>query len=117
MIDVHGYNWGRGLEAYNNTFYASVGYGAAQAFWIRGGGGNIFNNTIINCLYGVMLYNETVPPYAVSDIYVWDDVGINTTTMFTADSRIIENVDYFLYARPNYTPYTYPHPLTLEATP
>jgi hypothetical protein len=64
-IDVHGFNAGRGCEAYENTVIATAGYPAAQAVWLRGGTSTIFDNTFVNCSYGVQIYWEPAssPPY------------------------------------------------------
>ncbi len=121
-IDVHGSAGGgspggRGLEAYNNTIIGSVGYDAAQAFWIRGGGGVIFNNTMQNILYGVGLYKDVDNPlYYVKDLYIWGN-NINGGALINNYAGYTEGVDYFLSVKSGYTPYPYPHPLTLEATP
>jgi len=121
-IDVHGSAGGdspggRGLEAYNNTIVGSAGYDAAQAFWIRGGGGVIFNNTMQNILYGVTLAADAPgTPYQVKDLYIWGNT-MDRGTLINNYAGYTENVDYFLYAKSGYTPYPYPHPLTLEATP
>jgi len=123
IIDVHGsaadgYGGGRGLEAYNNRIYGAEDYSASQAFWLRGGGGVVFNNEIIGCLYGVMLFGETsAPAYAqIRDLWIWN----NTGAPFNAGSfGYVEDEDYFLRAPTptqdgfNYTSYPYPHPLTL----
>jgi len=120
QIDVHGFNCGRGCEAYDNTVIATSGYPAAQAVWLRGGTGTIFNNTFVNHAYGVMLFRETVavPPYThqnpVTDTYIWNNIMQGGGIAFSDQDAYTENADYFLYARPNYTPYPYPHPLTLR---
>ena len=118
IIDVHGFNHGRGLEAYDNTVNGAAGYGGSVAFGIRGGGGCIFNNNIIGCSVGIWLLKESGgdPPYSVNDIYIWGNTQTSGTP-FQSDSFYTQNVDYFLYARPGYTPYPYPHPLTLQTTP
>lgn len=113
MIDTHGDPGALGLEAYNNELYAASGYASSVAMWIRGGSGVIFNNTIIDCLYGVQLFKETYP---VSDMYIWNNNYINVANSFT-NGGYTENVDYFLYARTGYQSYPYPHPLILEAAP
>jgi len=84
---------------------------------IRGGGGVIFNNTIKYCLNGIRLYSdfayEQTKPH---DIWIWNNTFINVDNPFDAwqtPINITENVDYFLNAKSGYTPYPYPHPLTL----
>jgi len=84
---------------------------------IRGGGGVIFNNTIKYCRNGIRLYSdfayEQTKPKA---IWIWNNNFINVSNPFEAwqdPISITENVDYFLYAKSSYMPYTYPHPLTL----
>jgi len=95
--------WGR---------YLGLGIG------IRGGGGVIFNNTIKYCRNGIRLYSdfayEQTKPH---DIWIWSNTFVNVDNPFDAwqnPIRITENVDYFLYAKAGYTPYPYPHPLTLR---
>lgn len=115
VIDVHG--GGRGLEAYDNLIIGAADYPGSQAFWIRGGGGTIFNNTIQGCGYGVMLSADPgiQEKYKVKDMYIWNNTQDGGTPLTTGD--YIENVDYFLYEKPGYVPYPYPHPLALETTP
>lgn len=127
-IDIHGADsstpGGRGLEAYNNTIVGSSGYSSAQAFWIRGGGGVICHNTMQNIWQGVGLYADNPnPAYQVNNLYIWDNMMINSTSnsiLINNAAGYDENVNYFLRA-PNqlqdefiYTPYPYPHPLTLN---
>jgi hypothetical protein len=131
-IDVHGVNGGRGCEAYNNTIIATPGYNGAQAVWLRGGWDTVFNNTFVNCSSGVSLYfesagdghtgyNTTNDEFydAVWDTYIWGNTMIGGGTVFSDNSGGVytQNVDYFLYARQSYTPYTYPNPLTLQPIP
>jgi hypothetical protein len=113
-IDVHGFNNGRGCEAYNNTVTATSGYPAAQASWLRGGMSTVFNNTFVNCASGVTLMYEG-GPHPVYNTYIWSNTmqGGGTAFVNSAPTYYTENVNYFLYARPSYTPFTYPHPLTL----
>jgi len=120
IIDVHGTDYGgRGLEAYDNLIIGAEGYEASEAFWIRGGSGVIFNNTMKNIRYGIGLYKEAAnPQYWVKDLYIWGNSMDGGTLINNADDYR-ENVDYFLRT-PNqqqdsfvYTPYPYPHPLTL----
>jgi len=121
-IDVHGFNWGRGGEIYNNTvtYHASS---PAAAMWIRGGTTTIFNNTLINFPIGVNLINETQSnPYSnINHTYVWNNVptgGGSEMQLSHAEGNTdpIENISWFHYARPAYTPYTYPHPYTVGTT-
>lgn len=123
-MDVHGtagagYPGGRGLEAYHNLIIGSVGYTAAIAFGIRGGGGVIFNNEMQNIGKGILLENESAygsPDYAqVHELYIWNNTMDRGTPL--DPKGYIENIDYFLYERGGYIPYPYPHPLTLEAPP
>lgn len=109
-IDVHGVNFGRGCEAYNNTV---IGNGAGQAVWLRGGVNTVFNNTFVNCSYGVMLFNESATKYQVQNTYIWGNT-METGTLFSNSGNYTENVDYFLIERPDYTPYPFPHYLTLD---
>jgi len=119
IIDVHGVSGsgemgGRGLEAYNNIIIGAKGYEASQAFWIRGGGGVIFNNTMQNILYGIGLYKENPnSEYWVKDLYIWNN-SMDRGELINNSGNYTENVDYFLYEKPDYTPYPYPHPLTLQ---
>jgi hypothetical protein len=116
-IDVHGFNDGRGCEAYNNTITATPGYNAGQAAWLRGGTNTVFNNTFVNEAYGVIIEYEGGTPRddPVNNTYIWSNTMVGGGAAFSngAPATYTENVNYFLYARPGYTPFTYPHPLTL----
>lgn len=84
---------------------------------IRGGGGVIFNNTIKYCRNGIRLYSDfAYEQTKPRDIWIWGNTFVNVENPFDAwqdPISITENVDYFLYAKSGYTPYPYPHPLTL----
>jgi len=118
-IDVHGlagYDGpgGRGLEAYDNEIVGVSG--VSPAFWIRGGGGVIYNNIIRDCNEGVGLNKEgDITENWVHDLWIWGN-NMNTGTLLVDHDDYTENVDYFLSGK-SYTPYPYPHPLTLEAYP
>lgn len=119
-FDVHAAPGGRGIEAYNNTIigpeYVGGGY-AAQGFKIRGGGGVIYNNTITNCSRGIWLIKEGEDEQKwVHDLWIWSNTK-NMGTMVVNDGGYVENQDYFLTQKSEYTPYPYPHPLALEVYP
>jgi hypothetical protein len=122
QLDVHGGIGGggiggRGLEAYNNTIVGAEGYDASQAFWLRGGGGVVYNNTMQNIWYGVGLYSEDGQQQKckLHDLWVWGN-SMDRGTLINNAGGFTQNVDYFLYAKSGYTPYPYPHPLTLDST-
>lgn len=130
-IDAHG--GARGYEVYNNiinnspTDYRSVGnqsgyYGKYMGIGVnpRGGSGVIYNNKFINFVEGatiVLSNDQSNPTYRLNGFWIWNNTFINVATQLDTspgDFNITEGVEYFLYAKPNYTSYTYPHPLTLE---
>ena len=123
QIDVHGFNGGRGGEMYSNTIIGP--YQQQIGIQFRGGGGVVFNNTILNLSTGVEIFVDpgSYPSYwLVNKLYVWENTVSAGKTQFVngAPASYTENVNYFLRA-PNqaqdgftYTPYTYPHPLTLQ---
>ena len=122
-VDCHAggdnYPGARGLEAYNNEIVRGGGSND-QAFKMRAGGGTIFNNTIRNVETGVWLIKEDLPDeeqHYVKNLYIWSNTYDNVATQLDKDSFYEENTHYFLYAMPDYTPYPYPHILTLEAAP
>ncbi len=126
MIDVHGalgVDWwsGRGAEVYNNTLYAAEGYTGSCAIDYRGGGGVVFNNTIINCTYGVRLSHDADQQVCwIKDLWIWNNNYQNVTVPINhwySPSPYQEEVHYFLRPRPDYTPYTYPHPLVSGEQP
>jgi len=139
--DVHGNAGngigGRGLESYSNIFNLtdeSHSDGQDYAVEMRGGGGVVWNNTvIINPSYGthtVALMNDgESAPYDVEQFYIWNNTAMWTNgTTFDFNSLIsnqagyTQNINYFLRAPTQtldgftYTPYTYPLPLTLTGT-
>ena len=108
VVSKHPENWNNTTPAYQE------GYGVN---W-RGGGGVFFNNLVRNYEVGVYLVDEgTVEKCWPHDIWIWNNTftSCKYTLLTYSDSRTIQQgVDYFLYAKPEYAPYTYPHPLTLE---
>lgn len=84
----------------------------------RGGGGVFFNNFMRNYQVGLNLADEgTVEKCWPHDIWIWNNTWVTVPITLATNSEyrtITEGVDYFLYEKPGYTPYPYPHPLTLE---
>jgi hypothetical protein len=133
----------RGIESYSNVFnFTDESYSDGQDCGIedRGGGGVVWNNTVIvNPGYStptVALGNDGESyPYDVEQLYIWNNTAIwSNGTLANFNSLIqnqdmangsdyVEGVNYFLFA-PNgtsangltgptsYMPYTYPLPLT-----
>jgi hypothetical protein len=129
QIETHGATGGpglgaRGFEAYDNIIIGCEYYAGgwhSVAFDYRGGGGVVFNNTIIDCEYGVRLSREPGQLTQCVTKYVW--IWGNTVQKQNAPTAgtllhnygdFTEGVDYFLYAKSGYTPYPYPHPLTMS---
>ena len=131
-VDAHGPYWGsdvgtRAVEIYDNVIENPGARGDERAIGIRGGGGVIFNNTIRGYTYGVMLMMEDKQDtssypvlHQVHDLYIWDNSydGVSSGVIVQYENRdgkfIQEGRDYFVYPKPGYVPYTYPHPLTRE---
>lgn len=126
----------RAIEIYENTFrdvstYAPPGAILPDKPFVinhRGGSAIAFNNTMDNTYYTLFHLNNDdgnlnyVPQCRIADTYVWNnDLGGGTWCDYFW--QVEENVHYFLRAPSlaedgwEYTPYPYPHPLTLEATP
>jgi hypothetical protein len=110
VVSKHPKNWNNTAPAYQE------GYGVN---W-RGGGGVFFNNLVRLYEVGLYLTNEgTVEKCYPHDIYIWNNTFTNCQyTLLAAigggTKPPQEGVDYFFYAKLGYTPYLYPHPLTLE---
>jgi len=124
--DVHGaypdgVYGGRYMEVYNNTFLNPANdsnyphmYEYSKALRMRGGGGVFFNNVAVNYAYMVCLStddgNPSITKCKVRDLYMWNNV-YDGDYIEEESGGHVENSTYFLYPRPSYTPYQYPHPL------
>jgi hypothetical protein len=139
-IDVHGLRdaeagraGGRGLECYENTFTNSVEM--SGLFQTSGGCGAWFNNYCDSTYDGITL-SEFIPPldnplWNLKDFYMWSAKGHTPSTPATAGMTNVAvewsrqagnpgdanypNVDPS-WSIAGYTPYPYPHPLTLAQT-
>lgn len=132
MVDAHGAkntaeHGSRSYEIYAN--YLRVDTSAMQTadgIVIRGGDGVVFDNVMPWMPYALRLENEVCsgswPLHdQVRKVYVWNNTFTPRPDLYgTSDpvwvaaactSYIVEGREYFLQARPNYAPYTYPHPL------
>lgn len=115
----------RATEIYNNLIIDAIQY--PWATFIRGGGGIAFNNKVGGGTYSIFIYlsNEAQEPASkcwINDWWVWNNTmleGCAEISKEDPEGNIIEGENYFRYAPHtfNYTPYPYPHPLTLEAYP
>jgi len=134
-LDAHG--WGyildgrvlvgtRAIEVYNNKFLDPIGGGENPKSMplIRGGAAFCFNNIVQGYLVWMLLSQEAddaVAKCQVHNVYEWNNTvseGCKTYGyVFWGDKNpIVEGVDYFRDTNPTwYTPYPYPHPLTLKA--
>jgi len=126
-VDAHGWaSWPRGsrsYEVYNN--YVNSVAGAWDAVNPNGGDGLIFNNTFVgNFERVIVLGNAHQPPNGqgcncsypckdqIRECYIWNNTynGGAAPLLVGCPSLIQKDRDYFLYKRPDYTPYPYPHP-------
>jgi hypothetical protein len=128
QVDAHGttsassksaFSW----EIYNNTFLSAItDGGTGWAIFLRGGDGVVFNNAYdANVQSGVGLTLEqgcTSGIYPVVDqtrtVHIWGN-SQNKVHFYTGDGDCTQffqqNRDYYIAARPDYIPYTYPHPM------
>jgi hypothetical protein len=131
-VDAHGtytYVGTRAIEVYENIFKDARGIEEGldvteDVIFLRGGAAVIFNNHVENYQHrfiyairegnvekcwphDVWIWNNTLPS-EMPVIYVYEDPDKGAP---------VEGVDYFLYTKADYTPYPYPHPLTVETTP
>jgi hypothetical protein len=115
----------RAVEIYSNLIV-----NATESPWatmIRGGAGVAFNNRVGGGTYTSFIYltneardNPEGSMVWCHDWYVWNNKmlpGMTEIIEYDPNNNITEGEDYFRYAPSWYTPYPYPHPLTLEATP
>lgn len=141
-LDVHGLRdsetgraGGRGAEIYENTFQ-NLSDTSLRNIFQDGGGCGVFFNNYIDSSYrstGISLYTEDYiasPTWHLQDFYLWSSKGISLndpTTAFAANRNVkaywsrqagnpgdanYPNVDP-TWSIAGYTPYAYPHPLTL----
>ncbi len=122
-IDAHGLSsWPRGsrsYEIYENVIDNSIKRWAGIG--IRGGDGVIFNNVMVRGITNpIILWNDggnNCYPCKdqIRELYIWNNTyqGSPATVDFWqgGEQVIKENREYFLTSRPDYTPFTYPHPL------
>lgn len=110
----------RCMEVYNNVFmnYDDT-WGTSWVVNIRGGSALVYNNELDGSFDGLLDLNNDWGNYdeleycAISDTYIWNNqLNGGSTIHYNADST--QNEDYFFNEPTNYTPYQYPHPLTLE---
>jgi len=116
-VDIHP-SWNspyvscRAAEVYENIFIDPVNI-HAYAVEMFAGGGVFFNNTLsgyeIFIIDSATSWNTTL--MGPQEVYIWNN---NLGGAIVEDGWMEENVHYFLYKPDWYTPYPYPHPLTLE---
>jgi len=121
-LDAHGMDVPnistRAIEIYENQLLDCIGWsGFFHAITIRGGAAVIFNNTVTDYAHFAYLSRENaVEKYWPHDIWVWNNNlpdGVNPITPYNDEIKgaPVEGEDYFLYEKPDYEPYQYPHPL------
>ena len=139
FVDAHGFEYGsdrgsRGYEVYGNILENRtrtpnwlIGIG------IRGGDGVIFDNQFFDdspdfegydhpILLACRMDESATCDYPnqdqTRDLYLWNNTLNDQPTglaIFSGHACLFEEGrDYYLYERPDYTPYTYPHPLRDE---
>ena len=120
-------------EIYGNEIEGNS-LGRPVGIKIRGGNGVIFDNTFFNMnnQYTIFLdhdnrghcINEETYPCKdqITDLYIWgntdegveitsEDIHVYDYAAYDLTNYIAENRDWFMYQKPGYTPYPYPHPL------
>jgi len=121
---------GRCAEIYHNEFF-----GASWApIKLRSGGGVIFNNTMTDATYAIILQVENgaiemsggqYPALdQIHDMWIWnnttDGMGMGDIYLYGEEDFIQIDRDFFLRAPSHeldgfiYTPYIYPHPLVTQ---
>lgn len=136
-IDAHGREYGsprgsRSYEIYGNTVDNTVRNSWCHIL-IRGGDGVIFDNTFLGGTGStpILLVNRTdgghtstsyPAPDQTRSLYVWDNkvrngntVGVTVRPGHTSFFQL--GRDFFHEKMPDYTPYTYPHPLSGPVPP
>ena len=122
-IDAHGLSvWPRGsrsYEIYENRIDNSVPRWAGVG--IRGGDGVIFNNVMVRGItIPIVLWNDSGNNCypckdQIRELYIWNNTYQDNPAAIDhwrgGEQVIKENREYFLTSRPDYTPFTYPHPL------
>ena len=99
---------------------AYVGRYMGNPVCFRGGRGVVWGNTFRSHreAINIMHYDESSvdPTYQPQDIYIWSNTYTDVQNVIGTNDpdNVVENVTYFLYEKPGYTPFVYPHPLTLE---
>ena len=128
-IDVHGNKFGgergsRSYEIYNNKIEATHRW---LGMLIRGGDGVIFGNELLgDYTRPIDLMHEGDAgdgncSYPCTDqirkLYMWDNTykGKASPVNVRYPNLIKEGRDYFMNKMPGYVPYTYPHPLVVDA--
>ncbi|MEM2739026.1 MAG: hypothetical protein QXK93_08590, partial [Candidatus Bathyarchaeia archaeon] len=111
----------RAIEVYNNIIINATQYN--YGIFIRGGAAVIFNNTFGGGTYTRFAYLTNEAPAWGSkcwcnNIWIWNNTileGCQEIYEYDPNGNITENVNYFRFPPHtfNYTPYPYPHPLTL----
>lgn len=130
MVDAHGFasspRGSRSWEVYNNTFSTKLPPGdwARTCMGMGGGDGVIFNNVLTNPDKISRTIELWAPRQALAypakdqmrSGYFWNNSP--NTLVNNSPTHFVEGRDYFLYPKPEYRPYAYPHPLrqTLAAT-
>lgn len=130
-IDAHGNKFGgergsRSYEIYNNKMQIEHRW---LGMCIRGGDGVIFDNEMKGDLTRpIDLMHEgrdgngncTYPCIdQIRELYMWGNTynGKESPVNVRHPSIIKADRDYFMFKKPGYVPFTYPHPLTKESMP
>ncbi len=134
-IDAHGGSRGSSSwEIYNNTLTTESSSVIASSVGIRGGDGVIFDNTFFRYPYVLYLTSDTScsGSYPVAgqsrSVHLWNNTW-TTINGYDADKQpdntrtgvnvygsgcaqyLQQGRDWYLFKRPNYNAYPYPHPL------
>ena len=109
VMNKHPYNW--------DSTTPADGQDGTGVQW-RGGGGVFFDNYVRNYRFGIIMTDEgDVQKCYPHDIWIWNNTWENVPNRinvnYQGNYQITQDVDYFLYAPSWYTPYSYPHPLTI----
>jgi len=107
----------RAVEIYNNKIINAV-----RSYWvteIRGGAGVCFNNIAGGGTYEYFMYfvdEATIEKCKINDWYFWgnDYNDLTEVVEYDPNNNIQESVNYFRHKPEWYTPYPYPHPITLK---